>query len=432
MDWKKEWKAAALIIGGLIAAYYLPLGIPRFDKALFEGLYLLKEYARLHVILCLMPAFFIAGAIGVFVSKEAVMKYLGPGANKMLAYGVSSVSGTVLAVCSCTILPLFAGIYKMGAGIGPAATFLYSGPAINILAILLTARVLGLKIGLARAAGAVGFSIVIGLLMQLMFRHEDEKKIKLAPATPVAEPARPLWQHLVFFAVLAGILVTGTWGGCECQKNLSEVKYLVKGTLLAAFNISLGIILILWFKVQWWKVLIAAGAITLAVSLFPGRTLVHYSVAIIGLSLITASSKGDASEWFGSSFWFAKQIFPLLFLGVVISGMLLGRPGQEGIIPSGWVSAAVGGNSLRANLFASIVGAFMYFATLTEVPILQGLIGSGMGQGPALALLLAGPALSLPSMLVINSIMGLKKTAVFISLVVLLSSITGYLYGLLT
>lgn len=431
MDWKKEWKAAAVIVGIFIVAYYLPVGHPRFNKAIFEALYLLKEYAQLHVILCLIPAFFIAGAIGVFVSQAAVMKYLGAQAKKIISYSVASVSGSVLAVCSCTILPLFAGIYKMGAGIGPATAFLYSGPAINILAIILTARILGLSIGIARAVGAVAFSIIIGLLMHFIFRKEEEKKAEAAMVMPSEKAIRPMWQNILYFAVMVGILVSGTWGGCACSESISETKYFIKGVLLSIFTMSLCVILIVWFKVKFWKVLTTAIITALSVFAFPDRTLIHFSVAIIGLSWITSTSEGEASDWFSSTFQFSKQILPLLFIGVLIAGLLLGRPGQEGIIPSRWVALAVGGNSIRANLFASIVGAFMYFATLTEVPILQGLIGNGMGKGPALALLLAGPALSLPNMLVIRSVIGTKKTIVFVALVVIMATLSGIIYGAL-
>jgi uncharacterized membrane protein YraQ (UPF0718 family) len=432
MNLRNEWKPLLLIAGGFALVFFLPLGYPRFDKAIMEGLYLAKEYAQLHVILCLLPAFFIAGAIGVFISKEAVMKYLGPTANKVLAYGVSAVSGTVLTVCSCTILPMFAGIYKMGAGIGPATTFLYSGPAISVLAIILTAKVLGLRMGIARAVGAIGFSVVIGLVMHLIFRKEEELKVKIAQADQTLyEPTRPLCKNVLFFFILVAIMVTGTWGGCDCSGSLTPAKYFVKDIILIILSISLGAILIFWFRAKWWKVALTAVAVALCVVLFPDRMLLFYIVGTVGLSYITTTTKGEASEWFDSTLFFLKQILPILLIGVVISGILLGRPGQEGIIPSKWVTIAVGGNSLRANFFAAIFGAFMYFSTLMEVPIIQGLIGNGMGQGPALTMLLADPALSLPSMLVLNSIMGPKKTIAYCLLVVFGATITGYLYGVL-
>jgi hypothetical protein len=305
---------------------------------------------------------------------------------------VASVSGTVLAVCSCTVLPLFAGIYRMGAGIGPATAFLYSGPAINVLAIILTARILGMKLGVARAVGAIGFSVVIGLLMHLIFRKEEQKKADAQATLPVPEVRRPLWQTTLYFAAMVAMLVV-------------------------------------WFGIRWWKITLAALPVIALTIIFPRQPLIGFAVGMLGLSVITSLDRGESGEWFSSTWGYAKQIMPLLLFGVLIAGALLGRPGQEGLIPSPWISGAVGGNSLWANLFAAVAGAFMYFATLTEVPIVQGLLGSGMGQGPALALLLAGPALSLPSMLVIRSIMGTKKTLVFISLVVVMATVCGLIFG---
>jgi uncharacterized membrane protein YraQ (UPF0718 family) len=266
-------------------------------------------------------------------------------------------------------------------------------------------------------------------MMHLIFRKEEGDRVKAAASTTQSEETRPLWQNAVFFLVLVGILVTATWGGCNCAENLTKSQYFIKNIILLFFSISLCIILVVLFKIQWWKVLIAAIVVAASIYLFPGRFLLQFGLGITGLSIITATSKGEASDWFTSTFIFTKQILPLLFIGVLIAGSLLGRPTQEGIIPSQWVAIAVGGNSIWANLFASVAGAFMYFATLTEVPILQGLIGSGMGKGPALALLLAGPALSLPNMLVINSIMGIKRTLVFILLVVVMATFSGIIYG---
>ncbi|MCG2810059.1 MAG: permease [Candidatus Aminicenantes bacterium] len=429
MDWKKEWKPLLWIVAAFLALFYLPVGILRFDRAISEALHLAKWYAREHVILCLIPAFFIAGAIGVFIKKESVMKYLGPKANKFLAYGVASVSGTILAVCSCTVLPLFSGIWRMGAGLGPASAFLYSGPAINVLAIILTARVLGLKIGVARAVGAVLFSIIIGLLMHFSFRKEETEKANVQMTMPEAEAARPLWQNALFFFSLLAILVFANWGKPGEVGGFFAAVYSIKWLITGLAALGLALILVFWFHLPRWKVITAAIPPLVLAFLFPGQPLLAFGVGVIGLSLLLSFDKGEAGEWFTSSWDFAKLILPLLIGGVLVAGVLLGRPGHEGLIPSSWVSAAVGGNSLLANFFAAISGAFMYFATLTEVPILQGLIGSGMGQGPALALLLAGPALSLPSMLVLRKVMGLKKTAVFIVLVVVLSTIAGFIYG---
>ncbi len=426
---KNEWKALLLMSGIFLLSFYLPLGNIRFENALMESLYLLKWYAREHVILCLVPAFFIAGAISVFVSQAAVMKYLGAKANKVLSYGVASVSGSVLAVCSCTVLPLFSGIYQRGAGLGPATAFLYSGPAINVLAIFLTARVLGIKLGVARALGAIVFSIVIGLLMHLFFRKEENEKKKTQMAMPEPEVKRPLWQNAIYFASMVAILVFANWGKPLETSGIWHFIYSSKWMITAIFSLALGVILVAWFGFRLWKVAGVAVLVMLCALIIKDEPLIPFSVGILGFSVITLRSKGETNEWFSSSWTFAKQIMPLLFIGIIIAGVLLGRPGQEGIIPSEWISKAVGGNTLSSNLFASFAGAFMYFATLTEIPILQGLIGNGMGQGPALALLLAGPALSLPNMLVIRSVMGTKKTVVFVTLVVVMATLSGMIYG---
>ncbi len=431
MNWRTEWKKLAWIAGLFLLLFYLPVGWERFDHAVLEALHLTKWYAREHVLLCLIPAFFIAGAIAVFVSQASVMKYLGAGANPLLAYGVASVSGTILAVCSCTVLPLFAGIYRMGAGLGPAAAFLYSGPAINVLSIVLTARVLGLELGIGRAVGAIVFSVVIGLLMAFIFRKEEAAKAAARTAMPEEEVSRPLWQNALYFASMVGILVFANWGRPEESTGIWAAIYNVKWLVTSCCAAGLGIMLVLWFKLAWWKVgLTALPVIALAV-LFPEQPLLAFTAGSIGLSVITSTDKGETGDWFASSWDFAKQILPLLLFGVLIAGLLLGRVGQEGLIPSAWIASSVGGNSLGANFFAAFAGAFMYFATLTEVPILQGLLGSGMGKGPALALLLAGPALSLPSILVIRTVLGDKKTAVFVSLVMIMATISGVLFGAL-
>jgi uncharacterized membrane protein YraQ (UPF0718 family) len=431
MNWKQEWKPLAVIIAAFFVSFYLPVGKMRFDNSVTESLQLVKWYAREHVLLCLIPAFFIAGAIGVFVSQASVMRYLGAKANKVLAYGVASVSGTVLAVCSCTVLPLFAGIYRMGAGLGPATAFLYSGPAINVLAIFLTARILGLEMGVARAVGAVVFSVIVGLLMHLIYRKEETAKADAQMALPDPPATRPLWQTVLYFASMIAILVFANWGKSSEPVGVWNTIYEIKWYLTGLSAVALGLMLITWFNVQWWKIISTAIPVVVLGLLFREYPLIPFAAGFVGLSLITSTSDGEMGAWFEQTWSFAKQILPLLLLGVVVAGLLLGRPGHEGLIPSAWVSRAVGGNSLWANLFASVAGAFMYFATLTEIPILQGLIGSGMGKGPALALLLAGPALSLPSMLVLRSIMGFKKTVVFVSIVVVMATVTGIIYGYL-
>jgi len=436
MNWKLEWKPIVTVVVAFVAIYYLPVdhlqASQRVENAIWEALYLAKWYAREHVLLCLVPAFFIAGAVGVFVSQAAVMKYLGPKANKILAYGVASVSGSILAVCSCTILPLFAGIYRMGAGLGPASAFLYSGPAINILAIVLTAAVLGPEMGIARAVGAVSFSIIIGLLMHLFFRREEMEKVAAAAAMPEPEVARPLWQNAVFFAAMIGILVFANWGKPADPAGLWQAIYASKWIVTGLFALALAVILVLWFKVNRWRMLLVSAPTLILAIVLPEHPEAAFVAGTIGLTVLLTTdrdSQGELDEWFDTSWDFAKKILPLLLLGVLIAGALLGRPDHEGLIPSHWIANLVGGNSMWANLFASVVGAFMYFATLTEVPILQGLIGAGMGKGPALALLLAGPALSLPNMLVIRSVMGTKKTVVFVLLVITMATVSGLLYG---
>ena len=389
MTGKRDALIFGIILVVFLGCYWLPVEAIPFDNAITESLHLVRWYAREHVLLCLVPAFFIAGAIGVFVSQASVMKYLGARANKVVAYGVASVSGSVLAVCSCTVLPLFAGISRMGAGLGPATAFLYSGPAINVLAIILTARVLGLELGIARAVGAIVFSIVIGLLMHLIFRHEERAKADAQVEMPAAEAGRPLWKTAAYFAAMVGVLVFANWGAPEEAGGFFGAVFQIKWWLTGACLVLLGVMLVSWFR------------------------------------------RDEMGPWTSATWGFAKQILPLLLLGVIVAGLLLGRPDHEGLIPSRWVESAVGGNGIAANLFAAVAGAFMYFATLTEVPILKGLIDAGMGRGPALALLLAGPALSLPNMLVIRSVMGTHKTTVYVLLVVVMATISGLIFGAL-
>jgi uncharacterized protein len=388
----ERWKLVVLA-GAFVLAFFLPIENPRVQGALLEGFWLLKDYARQHVLLCLVPAFFIAGAIGQFVSQGAVLRYLGAKAPRPLAYGVASVSGSVLAVCSCTVLPLFASIYRRGAGLGPATAFLYSGPAINVLAMILTARVLGLQLGLARAISAVLFAVVVGVLMAVLFRREEAERQKngadpFAAAASAEHGTRAGWQDASFLGGMVAILVFANWGAPSQAVGFFAAIYRVHWPLAAALLVGL-----FWMMSRWY-------------------------------------TKDELGQWVQATWAFAKQITPLLLGGILVSGWLMGRPGTDaGLVPSSWVAGVVGGNSLGANLLASFVGALMYFATLTEVPILQTLLGSGMGQGPALALLLAGPALSLPSMLVIHSYLGPRKTLAYVGLVVLMATATGWLYG---
>lgn len=426
----KELKILGIMLAVFIAAYFIPFTATRFLNGLHEAFFMLQEYARLHVLLCLVPALFIAGAVSVFISKDSVMRFLGAKAKIWLAYSVAAVSGAILAVCSCTILPLFSGIYKRGAGLGPAIAFLYSGPAINILAIVMTARILGLEMGIARTVGAVTFSVVIGFIMHLLFRKEEQVR-QDGMNFGEAEKGRPLWQTLIHFGLLILILIVLNWAkpnpgtASPFMDWMFASRWLVTGVLTLLFGLSLSA----FYGFKLWKVALTAVVVAGIAFFFPSQPLIAFVAAVFIFSLWLVFEKGELKDWLDSTWDFAKLIIPLLFMGVMIAGALLGRPGQEAWIPNRWIEIAVGGNSLWANFFAAISGAFMYFATLTEVPILQGLLGSGMGKGPALALLLAGPALSLPSMLVINTVLGPKKTVAFVSLVVLFSTFTGFLFG---
>ena len=443
MDTKKEIRILLWIIVIFTVIFFLPLGSESFMTAVYATLDLAKWYAREHVVLCLLPAFFIAGVIAVFVSQGAVLKYFGANAKKWLSYTVASVSGCILAVCSCTILPLFTSIYKRGAGLGPAVAFLYSGPAISILSIILTARILGFEMGVARTVGAVLFAVVIGLLMSFFFRKEEKAK-KEAQMNIIPPPEkRPVWQTAFHFFTLVLILVFANWGAPSASdtglwNSIFTYKWYITGAL--ALLLCWSLVRILRLRLLW----VSLGAVATAVAailaaLFIENAklvpLVPMLIAVASLSLILLFDKGDEEnrDWALASWGFAKQILPLLAVGVVLAGFLLGSTHDgtalAGIIPNSWIEWAVGGNSLLSNFFASFAGAFMYFATLTEVPIVQGLMASGMGEGPALALLLAGPSLSLPNMLVIRGVLGTKKTVVYVALVIVMATLAGFVFG---
>ncbi len=444
METKKEIKILIWIIVVFVFAFFLPIESALFTTAIAATLDLVKWYAREHVVLCLLPAFFIAGVIAVFVSQGSVLKYFGANAKKWLSYSVAAVSGTILAVCSCTILPLFSSIHKRGAGLGPAIAFLYSGPAINILAIILTARILGFEMGVARVIGAVSFSVIIGVVMSLIYRQEEKVKREEQMKIPLQPEKRPMWQTSFHFFVLVLILVFANWGkpGEDVTSGAWFAIWSYKWYITGFFSMLLGYSLIKILKIKWQWVLLGA-VVTIASALLASAfienaklaPLVPMLVGITALSMMTLKDKNEPEnkEWTLATWDFAKQIVPLLAIGVVIAGFLLGSTHDDtaiaGVIPNEWIAALVGGNSVFSNLFASVVGAFMYFATLTEVPILQGLIASGMGKGPALALLLAGPSLSLPNMLVIRGVIGTQKTVVYVSLVVVMATISGLIYG---
>lgn len=433
MNWKEQYKSFLWISGFFLFAYFLPIETPSFKSAIYEAFNLAKWYAREHVILCLIPAFFIAGTIAVFVSQAAVVKYFGVKANKWIAYFVASLSGTILAVCSCTILPLFSSIHKRGAGLGPAIAFLYSGPAINILAIILTARILGFELGIARIIGAVVFSIAIGLIMAFIYRKEEQQKEAEQLTMPDIPEERPIWQTALHFFILVAILVFVNWGKPDSSDGFWYFIFVNKWFITALFGLGFALSMIFIIKVKKLFVILSTAAVIISSIIFYSNPIIPFVVGIIVTTLSLSFSEDEPNQWLGETWGFTKQIMPLLGAGVLAAGFLLGsQDNPQGIIPNEWIVNLVGGNSLFANFFASFTGAFMYFATLTEIPILQGLINSGMGKGPALALLLAGPALSLPNMLVIRSVIGTRKTLVYVSLVIVMATISGLIYGTLS
>lgn len=453
----REIKTFLWIMIGFLGAYFVPVDSVRFTGAIVEALALVRWYAREHVLLCLVPAFFIAGAIGVFVSQNAVMKYFGPKANKVLAYGVASVSGTMLAVCSCTVLPIFGGIYARGAGLGPAVAFLYSGPAINVLAIVMTARILGAPLGIARAIGAVVFSVVIGVLMHLIFLKDERAKAAETGDVYLKEddkPPRPLWQTALYFFSMAAVLVFANWAPPADPEGAWHAIHAAKWWLTSACAMITAFCMWRFLGVKAWHLIASAAGIASLAILFPGHPVIPFTAGAVALSLMTFYNSSEMKDWGGQTWGFAKQITPLLLSGVLAAGFFLGSPESTdaGIIPSRWIQMLVGDDAsvfwgvisgsgavvpdwltaiwpVWTNFIAAVTGALMYFATLTEVPIIRGLMDSGMGQGPALALLLAGPALSLPNMLVINAIIGPKKTAVFVALVVFMATVSGVVFG---
>ncbi|HOQ79645.1 MAG TPA: permease [Candidatus Cloacimonadota bacterium] len=439
METKKELKILFWIIIVFLGVFFMPIENETFRTAIDATLDLSKWYAQKHVILCLLPAFLIAGVISVFISQGAVIKYFGANAKKWLSYLIASLSGTILAVCSCTILPLFSSIYKRGAGLGPAIAFLYSGPAISILSIILTARILGFEMGVARFIGAVSFSVIIGLIMAFIYRKEEKAKAEEQMNFPNVETERSLWQTALHFFTLVAILVFANWGSPSTNDTSSLWYYIFayKWQIVGVFGLILAYSMIYILKLNIWKV-VTATAITLLSALIFHNPLISMVIGIASVVTIGLSDKSendDNREWILSSWGFTKQIMPLLAIGVVIAGFLLGSTHDNtsiaGVVPNAWIATLVGGNSILSNFIASFVGAFMYFATLTEVPIVQGLLASGMGKGPALALLLAGPSLSLPNMLVIKGVMGTKKTITYVSIVVILSTISGLIFGYL-
>jgi uncharacterized protein len=429
LDWRRDWKLVSAVVVILAVFYFVPVDNARITGAVSESLALVQWYVRGHMFMGLLPALFIAGAISAFISKASVMRYLGAHASKLVSYAVASVSGSVLSVCSCTILPLFAGIYSRGAGLGPATTFLYAGPAINVIAVFLTARVLGAQLGIARAIGAISFSIVIGLIMHLIFRREETERAEKHLAEPPPEAERPLGQGLAMFATAIAVLALANWDGHGggIAGAIASVKW--PGTAAAA--LLLGFFLVRWLEVKLWAIIGVAAAVAATAFALPGNHVVPFLVGMAGLVYVAATGNREMNDWLDSSWDLARDILPLLFAGILVVGALLGRPGHEGLIPSGWVAGLVGRNTLGANLVAAIASGLMYFCTMTEIPIVQGLMGAGMAKGPALAFLLAGPAVSLPNILILRSIIGTRKTVIYLALVLVMATLTGEVFGAL-
>jgi len=432
----RELRTFAWMAGVFLVAYFLPLSNSKVTAAIQEAFKLLQWYARNHTLACVVPALFIAGAVITFLSQASVMRYLGPNANKPLAYSVASVSGGILAVCSCSVLPVFAGIYRLGAGLGPASAFLYSGPAINILAIFLTARVLGFSIGLWRAIGAIAFAFIIGLFMAVIFRHEERERIAAQAVLPEPEaPKRPLWKTSIFFACLVAFLVFSDW------YNPGDVIVRpVAGGSFAAVSLQETHDEVMFQLEEDWAGHRSGDKVTLAKLDLAGvdeaKTwviAVHharwYLAGVMGLAVLLMTwrwmDREEVGQWMHNTWDFAKLLVPLLFGGVFVVGFI------GALIPDTYVASLVGDNSVKSNLVASVIGAFWYFATLTEIPICEALGKLGMAPGPMLALLLAGPAVSLPNMLVLRSVMGTKKMLVFTGLVIVMAAVTGLVYGVL-
>ena len=432
---KDELKKFAWLAGIFLVAYWLPLGNPKVQNAILEAFRLLQWYAINHTLACVVPAMFIAGAISTFLSQASVMRYLGPKSNRALAYGVASVSGVVLAVCSCSVLPMFAGIYTMGAGLGPASAFLYSGPAINVMAIFLSARVLGLDLGVGRAIGAVSFAVIIGLLMALIFRRSEQQRIEAAKIPEAPTSSRPLWKTSLYFLCLILFLVFADWYNTndvtitmqDGSSISANVRYDTQDRLEIKEYQPDGRLSIESRKLDKQQIAKVEPVPSISQTVHDVR---WYLAGLMGLLVLLMVwrwfSRDEVKQWMQASWDFGLMIVPLLFGGVFLTGFI------GGLIPEQAVATVVGGNGLLSNFLAAFVGMLWYFATLTEIPIVEMLMRLGMGKGPALALLLAGPALSLPSILVLYKIIGSKKTFVFCALTVVMSTVVGWIFGMAT
>jgi uncharacterized membrane protein YraQ (UPF0718 family) len=435
------------------------------------GLGSLAAYLAAHVLLCLLPAFFIAGALSALIPKEAITKYLGRDASKWISYPASALGGFVLAVCSCTIMPLFASIYKKGAGLGPAITFLFVGPAINILAISFTGVQIGMDIAIARIVLSIIFGIGIGLLMAWFFRRDDEAhndatNNRHALTSGAKVPGRT-W---VFFVLLLGVLISGTlqvklltnsyatftlpgswassfqtWldGIVPPNPSLGIEGVSVHGVLLIGlltligitawlglnhvdeeFNtwtyVALGLITLTLIMASF-KVVAIAGGLSVGIT---GKLIAEIVlIAAVWWMAVKHFEPYDIQEWLWEMWRFVKQIIPLLLVGVFVAGM------ARAIIPATWIQTIAGSNTVWANLIGVLFGVFMYFPTLVEVPIAQTFLSLGMHRGPLLAYLLADPELSLQSILITNSVVGRKKTVVYVVLVTIFSTLSGLVFG---
>lgn len=431
----------------------------------------LAAYLAAHVLLCLLPAFFIAGALAALLPKEAITRYLGRDAPKWISYPASALGGFFLAVCSCTIMPLFASIYKKGAGLGPAITFLFVGPAVNILAISFTGVQIGIDIALARIILSIVFGILIGLLMAWFFRKDDAAHAEEAAKSQLFSEKKKIPTRIVlFFVILMGILLVGTlqvgllrnsiyeftirgswavsmqeWLNSIIPPNpalgiegvsvhgliligllfiiaLSAIKGL--GKVFEGFNawsyVALGIIT---FTLLFSSLSVATAAEGLQIGInsrFLGEMLLLGSLWWMGIKVMNAD---ELKEWLWETWRFVKQIIPLLLVGVFLASI------ARALIPAVWIETIAGRNTFWANLAGVLFGVFMYFPTLVEVPVAQTFLSLGMHRGPLLAYLLADPELSLQSILITNSVIGKKKTAVYVVLVTIFSTLSGLIFG---
>ncbi len=426
MNWRREWKPMVLIGGLFLVAYHFPAEGAIPAGPLQEGFLLLRSYAREHVLTCLLPAMFIAGAISVFLNKQAVLRYLGPGSGRIVSYGIASIAGGILAVCSCTVLPLFAGIYNLGAGLGPAITFLYAGPAINVLAITLSLRVFGLELGLARTMGAVVFGVVAGLAMEFMFRNGRGRAEGAETKELAADPPRTA----LLLAALLAILIFANLSPADGADGLRGPIYSVKWYLTAAAAFGMMGMLVAWYEAPAWQAFLVLAIPGLAGALCKCPQ-AAFGVGVACFAGLLAARGGELARWLEDSWSLGKLIFPMLAIGIFMSGVLFGTPGGRGLVPEGVVTNLIGGDGPAAIAVASLAGILMYFATLTEIPITQGLMSVGMGPGAALALLLAGPALSLPSLLVLRGVMGMAKTIAFAAIVAAVAFLAGTIFSLI-